>query len=162
MRLAYRPYHHALQNLLDQAHAAFGTVLLLDCHSMPSLAPNGAAATEGAIDFALGDRFGRSCSPLVVGRVEATLRQHGFRVARNRPYAGGYITARYGRPEADLHALQIEVRRGLFMEEDTRRLYRAVARLQEVIRELLRDLGWFMAARLAPAAFRPGWLRTAS
>ena len=87
VRLAYRPYHHALQNLLDQAHAAFGTVLLLDCHSMPSLAPNGAAATEGAIDFALGDRFGRSCSPLVVGRVEATLRRHGFRVARNRPYA---------------------------------------------------------------------------
>jgi N-formylglutamate amidohydrolase len=80
---------------------------------MPSLTSNGAAATEGAIDFALGDRFGRSCSPLVVDRVEATLRRHGFRVARNRPYAGGHITARYGRPEAaDVHALQIEVRRG--------------------------------------------------
>jgi N-formylglutamate amidohydrolase len=162
VRLAYWPYHHALQSLLDQTHAAFGTVLLLDCHSMPSLAPNGAAATEGAIDFALGDRFGRSCSPLVVDRVEATLRRHGFRVARNRPYAGGHITARYGRPEADLHALQIEVRRGLFMEEETRRPDRAMARLQEVIRELLLDLGWFMAERLAPAPSSPGWLRTAS
>jgi N-formylglutamate amidohydrolase len=162
VRLAYWPYHHALQSLLDQTHAAFGTVLLLDCHSMPSLAPNGAAATEGAIDFALGDRFGRSCSPLVVDRVEATLRRHRFRVARNRPYAGGHITARYGRPEADLHALQIEVRRGLFMEEETRRPHRAMARLQEVIRELLLDLGWFMAERVAPAPLSSGWLRTAS
>ena len=58
--------------------------------------------------------------------------------------------------------MQIEVRRGLFMEEGTRRPHRAMARLQEVIRELLLDLGWFMAARLAPAPFRPGWLRTAS
>jgi N-formylglutamate amidohydrolase len=162
VRLAYWPYHHALQNLIGQTRAAFGTVLLLDCHSMPSLALNGAASTDGAIDFALGDRFGRSCSPLVVERVEATLCRHGFRVARNRPYAGGHITARYGRPDTDVHALQIEIRRGLFMEEKTRRPHRAMARLQEVLRELLLDIGWFMAKRLTPAPLSPGWLRTAS
>ena len=162
VRLAYWPYHQALQSLIGQTHTAFGTVLLLDCHSMPSLAPNGAVATDGAIDFALGDRFGRSCSPLVVERIEATLRRHGYRVARNRPYAGGHITARYGRPDADVHALQIEVRRGLFMEENTRRPHRAMARLQEVIRELLLDIGWFMAKRLTPAPLSVGWLRTAS
>ena len=162
VRLAYWPYHQALQSLIGQTHAAFGTVLLLDCHSMPSLAPNGAAATDSAIDFALGDRFGRSCSPLVVERIEVTLRRHGYRVARNRPYAGGHITARYGRPDADVHALQIEVRRGLFMEENTRRPHRAMARLQEVIRELLLDIGWFMAKRLTPAPLSVGWLRTAS
>jgi N-formylglutamate amidohydrolase len=162
VRLAYWPYHQALQSLIGQARAAFGTVLLLDCHSMPSLTPNGAAATDGAIDFALGDRFGRTCSPLVVERIEATLCRHGFRVARNRPYAGGHITARYGRPDADVHALQIEVRRGLFMEEKTRRPHRAMARLQEVIRELLDDVGWFMVERLTPAPSSSGWLRTAS
>jgi hypothetical protein len=54
------------------------------------------------------------------------------------------------------------VRRGLFMEEETRRPHRAMARLQEVIRELLLDLGWFMAERLAPPSLSPGWLRTAS
>lgn len=162
VRLAYLPYHQALQSLVAQARATFGAVLLLDCHSMPSLAPNGAAATEGAIDFALGDRFGRSCSPLVVERVEAILARHGFRVARNRPYAGGHITARYGRPDADVHALQIEVRRGLFMEEKTRRPNGAMARMQEVIRELLLDVGWFVAKRLAPTRLNSGWLRTAS
>src|SRR5690606_28426840 len=162
VRLAYWPYHQALQGLIGQTRATFGTALLLDCHSMPSLGPNGAAATEGAIDFALGDRFGRSCSPLIVERVEATLARHGFRVARNRPYAGGHITARYGRPDTDVHALQIEIRRGLFMEEKTRRPNGAMARLQEVIRELLLEIGWFMAKRLTPAPLSPGWLRTAS
>lgn len=162
IRLAYWPYHRALQGLVGRTHAAFGVVLLLDCHSMPSLAPDGAASSEGAIDFALGDRFGRTCSPLVVDRAEAFLRGHGFRVARNRPYAGGHITAFYGRPEADVHALQIEVRRGLFMEEGTRRPHLAMARLQEVIRELLLDLGRFMAERLVPGPAAPAWLRTAS
>jgi N-formylglutamate deformylase len=162
VRLAYWPYHRALQGLIARTHAAFGTVLLLDCHSMPSLAPDGGAAIEGAIDCALGDRFGRSCAPLVVDRVEATLRRHGFRVARNRPYAGGHITAHYGRPEADVHALQIEVRRGLFMEEATRRPHRAMARLQEVIRGLLLELGDVMAEHLAPGPTTPAWLRPAA
>lgn len=162
MRLAYWPYHHALERLLAQVHAAFGTVLLLDCHSMPSLASNGAATTDDAIDFALGDRFGRSCSPLVVERIEAILRRRGFRVARNRPYAGGHITARYGRPEADAHALQIEVRRGLFMEEQTCRPNGAMAALQEVIRELLLDLGQLTAEHLAPRPLATVGLRTAS
>jgi N-formylglutamate amidohydrolase len=162
IRLAYWPYHEALQSLLTRAQDEFGVVLLLDCHSMPSLAPDGAAATEGAIDFALGDRFGRACSPLVVDRAEAMLRRHGFRVARNRPYAGGYITTCYGRPEADVHALQIEVRRGLFMEEGARPPPLAMARLQAVMRDLLLDLGRFVVEHLASGPMAPAWLRTAS
>jgi N-formylglutamate amidohydrolase len=162
IRLAYWPYHRALQGLIADTQAAFGTVLLLDCHSMPNLAPDGAAASEGAIDFALGDRFGRACAPLVIDRAEAMLRRHGFRVARNRPYAGGYITTCYGRPEADVHALQIEVRRGLFMEEGARPPPLAMARLQAVMRDLLLDLGRFVVEHLASGPMAPAWLRTAS
>jgi N-formylglutamate amidohydrolase len=149
IRLAYWPYHQALQGLLAQARRQFGVVLLLDCHSMPSLAGNGAADHDASIDFALGDRFGRSCAPAVVERVEAILRRKGFRVARNRPYAGGHITARYGRPETDVHALQIELRRGLFMEEHTREPHPAVQELELVLRELLTDLATFITERLA-------------
>jgi N-formylglutamate amidohydrolase len=134
---------------LAQARRQFGVVLLLDCHSMPSLAGNGAADHDASIDFALGDRFGRSCAPAVVERVEAILRRKGFRVARNRPYAGGHITARYGRPETDVHALQIELRRGLFMEEHTREPHSAVQELELVLRELLTDLATFITERLA-------------
>jgi len=150
IRLAYWPYHQALQSLLAQARHEFGVVLLLDCHSMPSLAGNGSADHDASIDFALGDRFGRSCAPAVVERVEAMLRRNGFRVARNRPYAGGHITARYGRPETGVHALQIELRRGLFMEEHTREPHPAVQELETVLRELLSDLATYITERLAP------------
>jgi len=147
VRLAYWPYHQALQGLLAEAQDAFGVVLLLDCHSMPSFASSGGSPQDGSIDFALGDRFGRSCAPAVVEAVELLLRSRGFRVARNRPYAGGHITSRYGRPDASVHALQIEVRRGLFMEERTREPTPAVPHLELVLRELLSELARFMAAQ---------------
>jgi N-formylglutamate amidohydrolase len=158
IRLAYWPYHQALQSLLVRARHQFGVVLLLDCHSMPSFAGNGDASHEGSVDFALGDRFGRSCATAIIERVETILRGRGFRVARNRPYAGGHITARYGQPETGVHALQIEVRRGLFMEERTREPHPAVADLQRVLRELLTDLADFVGEQ---HALRPAVLASA-
>jgi N-formylglutamate deformylase len=53
----------------------------------------------------------------VLRRVESFLVQRRYVVRRNDPYAGGYITRHYGRPSADCHALQIEVARGLYMDE---------------------------------------------
>jgi N-formylglutamate amidohydrolase len=150
VRLAYWPYHQALQDLLRRARQEFGAVLLLDCHSMPGFAANGPSPPDGEVDFALGDRFGRSCAPAIVERVEALLRRQGFRVARNRPYAGGHITARYGRPESGIHALQIELRRGLFMEEGTRRPNPAALALERGLRELLADLATFVAQQMVP------------
>jgi N-formylglutamate amidohydrolase len=148
VRLAYWPYHEALQQLLRQAHQAFGAVLLLDCHSMPGFAANG--LSEGLVDVALGDRFGRSCARAIVERVEALLCRQGFRVARNRPYAGGHITTRYGHPETGVHALQIELRRSLFMEERTREPASAGQGLECGLRELLADLAAFVADEIAP------------
>ncbi len=150
VRLAYWPYHQALQRLLRRARREFGVALLLDCHSMPGFAAIGSSTVDDAVDFALGDRFGRSCAPAIVERAEALLRRQGFRVARNRPYAGGHITARYGRPETGVHALQIELRRGLFMEERTREPHAAVQTLERGLRELLADLATFVAEQTVP------------
>jgi N-formylglutamate amidohydrolase len=152
LRSAYWPYHHALQSLLAKSIGEFGVVVLLDCHSMPTLGANGSAATERAVDFALGDRFGRSCSAVLVEWVEAMLRSKGFAVARNRPYAGGHITACYGRPEAGVHALQIEVRRGLYMDEHTLQPHAAIDDLRLVVRDLLIELGRFVVVELAPGS----------
>lgn len=150
LRLAYWPYHHALQRLLAEAQARFGLALLLDCHSMPRLSTNGAGDGGPVVDFALGDRYGRSCAPPVVDAAEALLGRWGFSVARNRPYAGGHITACYGRPDAGVHALQIEIRRDLYMDERTLRPHAAMARIKQVIRALLAELASVTTTRLAP------------
>jgi N-formylglutamate amidohydrolase len=116
----YFPFHDMLQSLLAETHDRFGCSLLIDCHSMPSIAGEGEADRGDArADFVLGDRHGTSCAPAVVRLVERALTDKGFSVRRNVPYAGGYITERYGRPWQRRHALQIEINRALYMDERT-------------------------------------------
>ncbi len=112
----YRPYHDTLRRLLAQTHVAFGLAVLIDCHSMPSNI-RGSGQTRLRPDFVLGDRFGASCMPELTDRAAATLQRLGYTVCRNKPYAGGFITEHYGRPARGLHALQIEINRGLYMDE---------------------------------------------
>jgi N-formylglutamate amidohydrolase len=111
----HRPYHAALRGLVGRTRQIFGASVLVDLHSMPS----SGLEREGGLrpDIILGDRFGTSAAAPVVDLAEEALRRAGFRVGRNRPYAGGYITEHYGQPRADVHALQIEINRALYMDE---------------------------------------------
>ena len=70
------------------------------------------------VDFVLGDAFGAACHPALTLAAEAKLRSHGYAVHRNMPYAGGYTTRHYGSPARSQHALQIEINRALYMDED--------------------------------------------
>jgi N-formylglutamate amidohydrolase len=112
----YHPYHAALQNLLTEAASSFGVAVLIDCHSMPRLGRHGERATP---DIVLGDRYGTTCSPVLIDLVETGFTAAGLKVARNRPYAGGFCTRSYGRPQHGVHALQIELSRHLYMNEAT-------------------------------------------
>jgi N-formylglutamate amidohydrolase len=111
----YTPYHETLRALLVEAQQEFGLAVLIDCHSMPSnpITDQGG----GRPDFVLGDRFGTSCSGELTRLATNQLKALGYRVALNKPYAGGYITEHYGRPHKALHALQIEINRALYMDE---------------------------------------------
>ena len=112
----YHPYHAALQKLLSEAISAFGVALLIDCHSMPRITR---ANDKAAPDIVLGDRYGTTCAPGLVDLAETIFSSAGLRVARNRPYAGGFATRTYGRPQHGVHALQIEISRHLYMNEVT-------------------------------------------
>ncbi|MCB1416592.1 MAG: N-formylglutamate amidohydrolase, partial [Nitratireductor sp.] len=117
--------------------------ILVDCHSMPAsvrVPDNGAGA-----DFIIGDRFGTSASPALSDHAIALLKGMGYRVAYNKPYAGGFITEHYGRPVNGLHALQIEVNRALYMDE---------ARLEKSpnFAPLARDIEAFVSRLLADTA----------
>ena len=111
----YRPYHACLRRLLAKTHVKFGCSVLVDCHSMPSNA--GQISYNSKPDFVLGDRFGSSCNASITHAVKNLLQQMGYNVEINKPYAGGFITEHYGRPHNGLHALQLEINRGLYMDE---------------------------------------------
>lgn len=110
----YKPYHQALRRLIATTQRRWGVAVLVDCHSMPSSSARDASMRA---DVVIGDRYGTSCSEVVTEALEQELSAAGYRVLRNKPYAGGYITEHYGNPAAGLHAVQIEVNRALYMEE---------------------------------------------
>ena len=113
----YMPYHDELKRLLAATHARFGFAVLIDCHSMPAGIRLGDSGMKP--DFIIGDRFGVACAPALSDAAIGILSSMGYAVAHNKPYAGGFITEHYGRPAKGLHALQIEVNRGLYMDERT-------------------------------------------
>lgn len=134
----YKPYHSTLRRLLAQTHVAFGYAVLIDCHSMPSTVR---CQTSGIRpDFILGDRYGTSCPIELTDMAADLLRAKGYTVSRNKPYAGGFITEHYGRPAKGLHALQVEINRGLYMNEETHErgadFARVAADLMDFVREL--------------------------
>ena len=113
--LYYRPYHKRLQMLLDEQKALFQQVVLIDCHSMPSLKRQD--KTSPFADIVIGDCHGSSASPLLVEMLVGLFEAEGLTVACNTPYAGGYITSHYGAPEQSVFAVQVEINRALYMDE---------------------------------------------
>lgn len=110
---SWQPFHDALRAEIDATLGRFGRCLLIDCHSMPRTSQGRGEKAE----IVLGDVYGTTCAPEVVRDIEAALVGLGFRVRRNDPYAGGYITRHYGRPRQAVNALQIEICRSLYMDE---------------------------------------------
>ena len=144
----YQPFHAALSGLVEDTRHRFRVAVVVDCHSMPSVgAPNERDFGRRRPDFVLGDRFGTACAPCLTDAAERLLRAQGFAVARNVPYAGGFTTHHYGRPTEGLHALQIEINRDLYMDEERIERRPEIGVLKRRIDELIAAL-----AAVEPAA----------
>ncbi len=140
LRTHYWPYHTALGGLIDKTKSRFGYCMLVDCHSMPSAAlENG--GFQPRVDIVLGDCHGGACAPIVADTAARALKAMGYLVARNRPYAGGHVTRHSGRPRQGVHAMQIEISRGLYMDEDRIRPNSGMARIARDMQHLMAALG---------------------
>lgn len=131
------PYHRALGQALQALKARFGCALLIDLHSMPPLQPEGSAVPPQIV---LGDRFGRSAQGPLCDLALSMLRQSGYQVALNHPYAGGYVLDRHGRPARGIHALQIEVDRSLYLGADLKTPGDGLAAVKAALTNLVRTL----------------------
>lgn len=142
IEVLHRPYHDTLGRTLERIRDRFGLAVLIDCHSMPST-PKPAIGDPRA-EVILGDRNGTSCDPRLTDVVSALFRGAGYRVARNKPYAGGHITESFGRPAEGIHALQIEMSRALYMNEARLTKTAGFARLERDLARIFGELasGW--------------------
>ena len=139
----YRPYHTALGRLVEETYRRFGCAVVIDCHSMPSM--------PAAPAIVFGDCYGTTLHPALLRHCEQAFLQNGFVTARNAPYAGGYTTHRYARREAGIHTLQIEINRGLYLDEERVAKTAAFAGIKGRIATALRQLVRFDWQRLRPA-----------
>jgi N-formylglutamate deformylase len=135
----WRPFHDTLSRLITDIKARFGYCLVIDCHSMPTAGPVRRGGIR-PVDFVLGDLHGSACASRVTRATESLLSSKGFLVRRNDPYAGGFITRHYGRPADDVHVLQIEVARALYMDELRIERLPGFAGLQQQVTDLVASI----------------------
>jgi N-formylglutamate amidohydrolase len=139
IRSYYWPYHEALRSLVESTKEQFGYCILVDCHSMPSSSRPARGAYSAA--FVLGDCHGTTCAPLVTQTVEQVLSAKDYMVVRNSPYAGGFVTRHYGKPQARVHCLQIEINRHIYMDESRIERRPALKALTQDMRDVVAALG---------------------
>ena len=135
----YKPYHQALQNELDLLNQKFGKVLLWDCHSIRQVVPT--IQQEKFPDLILGDVDGTSASPGVIETAMKILESGGFSFQHNHPFKGGYITRQYGRPAENIHALQLEMTKVNYMDDEEKVFTPTRAgKIQQLLRNCLLEL----------------------
>ena len=131
---AHRPYHRAIEDQLSLLSDRFGGAILLDCHSMPP-------PPAGIPPIVFGDRRGRSAGSWVSSEALAIARRAGFEAGLNDPFAGGHVVERHGDPARNVHALQIEIDRRIYLEESLRTPGPGFDRLTLLIEALAVGLG---------------------
>jgi N-formylglutamate deformylase len=138
----HAPYHAAMREQIEAAHARFGAVWHLNLHSMPADSYEGLQiqSDHPLADFVLGDRDGTTASPEFTALVAEALRRRGFSVALNDPFKGVALIARLGRPAERRHSLQVEIHRGLYMNETTRERSAGFAALQNALTTVSREI----------------------
>lgn len=112
----YKPYHKKIEVLLADLKQQFGKVLLWDCHSIRHLVPT--IQKNKFPDLTLGDVDGTSASPGLIEVALKGLEHSGFEVTHNYPFKGGYITRSFGKAAENQHALQLEMSKLKYMNDD--------------------------------------------
>lgn len=137
LRRYYHPYHYKLQALVNQAIKHFGLAVLFDFHSMPhNCLENFTDKSACAPQIVLGDCFGSSCSSEFSKKVFDIFVSEGFRVKRNSPFSGGFITKNYGVSRKNVEAIQIEIDRSMYMDENTFELSSGFLDLREKLKKV--------------------------
>ena len=137
--LISKPFHSSLSELHSRARKASGCVYHLDLHSMPSRGTSEHRDPgQDRVDVVISDQFGKSCSAPFRDLVISSFVQAGFTVGYNWPYYGGRITEQYGQPDQDIHVIQIELNRKIYMDEVSKqKIQKDFKKAQDQLRKAL-------------------------
>jgi N-formylglutamate amidohydrolase len=129
----HRPYHAVIEQTLREMRARFGIAVLVDLHSMPPVSAMGMDVPQ----FVIGDRFGQSAKTVHSELLLGSLRDRGVPVALNHPYAGDHMLRRHSNVRQNVHAIQIEVDRTLYLDSGLREPHQGLEKCAALVTELL-------------------------
>ena len=124
--LYFTPYHEQIRSILTELKKEFGAVLLWDCHSIRQIVPT--IQKEKFPDLILGSADGRSAHPRLIEAALESLSHSKYMLQHNYPFKGGYITRSNGTPEIGQHALQLEMSKVNYMDDQETNFSRDRAR----------------------------------
>ena len=137
---AHRPYHRAIEHQLSLLLDRFGCALLIDCHSMPP-------PPAGTPPIVIGDCRGRTADGWISREAMEIARRCGFEAALNDPFAGGHVIDRHAWPARNVHALQLEVDRRCYLDENLREPGPGFDRVAALVDRLAVELGEALLGR---------------
>ncbi|MDE0723378.1 MAG: N-formylglutamate amidohydrolase [Alphaproteobacteria bacterium] len=156
----YKPYHKVLKEQIDDLHMKHGVAYHINCHSMPGISSGGELDEKGAKrpDVVVSDRFGQTADPIFTKFIMHAFQDHGLSVKENDPYQGGEIVAGYGKPDMNIHSVQIELNRDLYMDHQTLEKTDGFETLQVIVSDVCRQICEY-AKGTVPAKVLPKGLK---
>jgi N-formylglutamate amidohydrolase len=142
----YTPYHQTLRETAARLHREHGHVVILAAHSMPSTGRRHLGGRQlRRADIVPGTRGRSTADGRIIDLVDAHFREAGLTVKHDQPYRGGWTTASYGAPKRGQHAIQIELNRALYVDEETSEIKKGdFEQLGRVLDRLVGKLGQLM------------------
>jgi N-formylglutamate amidohydrolase len=135
----FSPYHQKIAEILNDLKTRFGKALLYDAHSIRRFVPS--IRPEPFPDLILGDNDEKSAHPSLIQTALKTLQSADYQVNHNSPFKGGYITRSFGNPAKNIHALQLERAKDLYMDDSETQYHPARAeKMRQVLIKMFENL----------------------
>ncbi|PPR25084.1 MAG: hypothetical protein CFH34_01592 [Alphaproteobacteria bacterium MarineAlpha9_Bin4] len=112
----YFPYHKKIREIINITKNQYKKMVALDCHSMSS------ALVNDKTDIVVSNVDNKSSSKELLTLIENSFKHYSYKTKTNDPFKGGFITSNYGNPKKNIHFLQIEINKKLYMNENNLKL----------------------------------------
>ena len=135
----YFPYHRKIKEIIKKTKKKYEKIIALDCHSMSS------ELVSSETDIVISNVNNKSSSPDILNLVKKCFKNYSYNTKINNPFKGGFITSYYGKPKNNIHFLQIEVNKSLYMDEKNLSLKKSnFSKLKDCFENLFKDILFYL------------------
>ena len=135
----YWPYHNKINQLINQFKTKFSAVFFWDAHSIRRHVP-----TINPIpfpDLIVGDNDQKTADTIFIKTCMEQLKKSGLNLTHNTPFKGGNLTRSKGNPLENVHAIQLEMSKDLYMKnKETEYDYEKASEIKSILKSTFENI----------------------